>query len=137
MKIKKTALLAAALVVAASASPVLAERPAEHRVPAKAERSAHRPPPLGIEKALMDAELARLMAARTGLAAEELQARFEQQRPPQVAAALGLQPDDMCQMHREALVELQLRLQLSDEHLAPKHRRRACRSAAPRAGSRS
>lgn len=76
--------------------------------PVTAGAAEHRPPhpPLGIEKALMDAELAQQLAQHTGLAAEDLAQRIAEQAPHRVALELGLDRSQMQELHCAAVQAL-------------------------------
>lgn len=94
-------------------------------VSATATAAEHRPPhpPLGIEKALMDAELAQQMAQRTGLAADELVQQFAAQAPHRVALELGLDREQMRALHCAAV-----------QALVQRHQLEAVACSAPQAG---
>lgn len=87
----------------------------------------HRPPhpPLGIEKALMDAELAQQLAQRTGLAVEDLAQRIAKQAPHRVALELGLDRSQMQELHCAAVQVLVERHQLQGIECPPNRTRAA------------
>lgn len=100
------------LMVAVSTHAAMPAAAAEHRPP-------H--PPLGIEKALMDAELAQQMAQRTGLSATELLQQFASQAPHKVALNLGLNRQQMRVLHCAAVQALVQRHQLEGVECPPPH----------------
>lgn len=112
MKTIRTAKLARCLILIGAAVGSSTLHAAEHR--ARPPR-----PPLGIEKALLDAELAQQLSLRTGHSAAALQQRFSTERPHQVVQALGLSRADMQAAHCDAVKVLRARHQLAGEGCEP------------------
>ena len=112
MKAIRTAKLTRCLILISAAVGSSTLHAAEHR--ARPPR-----PPLGIEKALLDAELAQQLSQRTGHAAETLRQRFANERPHEVVQALGLSRADMQAAHCDAVKVLRARHQLAGEGCEP------------------